>query len=93
MLKVLQFFLHAENGVTIFIVLLIIKFDCFGIDITFNFTNYVKSYDFQNREELIKSPRSWTYTLGLKQNSTLIFFNSNKKCFLGHYFMKKLQEV
>ena len=60
-LKVLRFFLYAESQVTIFIVLLIIKFDCFGIDITFNFTDCAKSFDFQNREEPIKSLRSCTH--------------------------------
>lgn len=81
LLKVLQFFLYAESAVTIFIVLMIIKFDCFGIDITFNFTDCMISYDFQNREEPIKYLRNCTYTLGL-----------NKKCFLEYYFMKYLQE-
>lgn len=43
---------------TIFIVLLIIKFDSFGIYITFNFTDCVKSYNFQKGEEPVK----WTWT-------------------------------
>ena len=42
-------FLYAESGVTVLIVILIIKVDSSGKDIFFYLSNHWKSSDFQNR--------------------------------------------
>ena len=51
-----QFFLYAESGVTVLIVILIIKVYFSGKGIMFDLSDHSKSFDFQNRGEPAKSP-------------------------------------
>ena len=54
-MRVHQFLVHAESGVTVLIFILIIKVDCSGKDFILGLSDDWKSSDFQNRWEPTKS--------------------------------------
>ena len=49
MLRAHKFFLYAESGATVMIIILIIRVHFPGIDIIFNLSDHLKSPDFQSR--------------------------------------------